>query len=164
MALHDRVHGCFAFGDRVCARSRARCIDLLIQLFGFSRALDVNGRGALAFTRQPFGLQRESFERSFKLATDLHQTLGDSRVRQKFRARALDLASASEASTSLLAVSGFSRLKQTACSLRSRRAAQRPARAGARIPPRRSTSRARTVSISLSTSARRFSSAATCSC
>src|SRR5918912_4003880 len=79
VSFDDTMDGGLAFGDQ-SGETLARNLNLLIEALRFGLALDVYGSRALAFAGQPFGLQCEPFERRLKLAADLHQALGHSRV------------------------------------------------------------------------------------
>ena len=68
--LHDRMHGHLALSHKL-HEMLARPHNLLIQRFSFRDALRMNRRRTLAFARQTFGLNNESFERGFELTANL---------------------------------------------------------------------------------------------
>jgi hypothetical protein len=63
--------------------------EFFIQLVGLGVVFRVLGGGAFAFAGQPLGLYRQAINRTFRLAGNLTQPLGNSRVRT-LAARAFD--------------------------------------------------------------------------
>src|SRR5215204_1389440 len=81
----DSIDSYFTF--RLQLSDTGTCVSqLACILFSFELSFGVLARGAIAFAREALGLLRQAFERRFKLAGNLANSLGDGRLRKQIGA------------------------------------------------------------------------------